>query len=115
MKYQTLSACMLAIVLLGTGNIALARDLDDFNAEERSVFCQGIWKVAKAAALSRDKGESEDVLLERLEGILNEKDYGYKYKHVMRSTVKGAYLSRKPPSQYAMESQVACNGAWQAQ
>lgn len=86
-----------------------ATDEDNLSIEELGAFCEGLWKLGRGAVQGRGQGISEDDMLERLnDGLKGKSTLGPRMRHMMRTTVKGAYLTDATPSQYAGRVQADC-------
>lgn len=107
--FKSVIPCFVITTALLLPYAAHARDLQDEDAAGLSRFCESIWKIGKKAAQNRDNGLGEDEALETLDEAMRQMGLGPNAQHVMRTTVKGAYLhASDTPSQYAAASQNAC-------
>jgi hypothetical protein len=105
--FKKTSILLLCSMMPMTGMAAI--DEDNLSVEEVGAFCEGLWKVGRGAVQERLRGTSEDEMLERLsEGLKSSTTLGPRMKHMMRTTVKGAYLTGMTPSQYAGNVQAEC-------
>ena len=82
-------------------------------ASEASEFCEQLWRVAKSAAQEADKGADEDDMLARLREGFKGTSLDSDQRHMIRTTVKGAFMRDKDqsPSRYAGRVQSACMNA----